>query len=245
MMTAIPTDWGSYSPARTQEIPESETQHELTLAAVPSAVGCARMLVHHTFLDANIDDEIVARLEHVTAELVNHAVKTIGVSDALPLYHQAFDHLALIVVRLRLTTRHALVEVWDRCNETPLPQLSQSHAIAMADDWGYMQTSPNTRVVWCVVATLSPMERETGADLLPKRVPRPRSPHAQRRSDNIQYAPEVHQLVLNDLHQLASAADQEETTSLPTVRPDDATRNATGGAGGDDSSGETPRTSTP
>lgn len=244
-MTVIPTDWVSCSPARTQKIPESETQRELTLAAIPSAVSCARILVHHTFLDANIDDEIVTRLEHVTAEMVYHAVKTIGVSDALPLYHQAFDHLALIVVRLRLTTRHALVEVWDQCNETPLPELSQSHAIAMADDWGCTQASPKRRVVWCVVATLSPMERKTGADLLPKRVPRPQSPNAQRGSGNIPYDLEVAQLALSDGRRLASVADQEETASMLAVRPDDATRNTTGGAGGGGAPGESPRTPTP
>jgi anti-sigma regulatory factor (Ser/Thr protein kinase) len=132
----------------------------LTLAALPNAISCARLLVRSALTGWDLDLRCTNAIEAAMDELVVHAVVTTGVTDELPLCHSAFDHLTLIFVKLRLTPHAAQIEVWDSGDLSPAPQLSESAVIAACKQWGYDLPLPGKRVVWCVV----PMFARTDGD---------------------------------------------------------------------------------
>lgn len=93
----------------------------LTLAALPTAVACARMLVRYALGQWGIR-AVMDEAELVVSELVTNAVKTTGVMDTEPRW-TALTDLALIKVRLVLTKSNLYVEVWDR--DPSLPALKE------------------------------------------------------------------------------------------------------------------------
>lgn len=152
-------------------------RHELTLAAVPSAVRCARMLVHQSLMDRRFAENFVQAVEEATDVLVMHAVEATGVTASGSFCDQAFDHLRLLVVRLEVDSERVIVEVWDRSNQPPDPRLGAVRAIRTAEQWGYGRPARGQRVVWCTVA----MSPDKPGLVLPRRVPRPvpRTPRGQ------------------------------------------------------------------
>lgn len=146
--------------------PEEHPWNELTLAAIPSAVSCARLLVHKAFIGEHFTKDFVRSVEQVTDELVVHAVATTGVTVSGSFSAHAFDHLRLLVVRLQIRPRRVVVEVRDDSNEPPHPRLTASRAIRTVERWGYDLPAPGRRVMWCAIA-IPPDSR-----VLPRRVPR-------------------------------------------------------------------------
>lgn len=157
-MTAMAID---HAPPADSEPDELRRDH--TLAALPSAVGAARLFVRHTLSDWRIDTGRAHRIEDAVGELVAHSVATTGIADAGPLYRDEYAQLQTLVVRLRLVPDLLVAEVWDRTEQPPHPQLRQSAAVRATDDYDFAVPRPGRRVAWCSVVP----------PRLPKRVPRP------------------------------------------------------------------------
>lgn len=171
-MTAAVAERPAASSMSATNVSDWEHRNELTLAAVPSAVSCARMLVRQSLVHWQFDEEFVRAVERVTNELVIHAIATTGVIETAPFYDAVFDHLGLLFVRLRLSPERVLVEVWDCGELPPHPRLEGSRIIAATEEWGYDQPSCDKRVVWCVVSAIPDPQRGKQTEL-PRRVPRP------------------------------------------------------------------------
>lgn len=185
-------------------VPEWAYRGELTLAALPNAIACARLLARHTLTASRLDVDAAyrRRLEQVTEELVTHAVATTGVTAAVPLYDDIFEHLALLTVRLRLTLELAQIEVWDSGARPPHPRLGQTPAMQTSNAWGYDWPAPGHRVVWCVVP-LAPSSREQAE--------RPRPPRTDASPPAPARDPELLQRVLDGLRRMDSHLPEEET----------------------------------
>jgi len=156
-----------------------ELRSEQTLAALPSAVGAARLFVLHTLsawqpgrdCDNNDEwDDRNVRIEGAVQALVMHSVATTGVSSSGPLYRDDYDRLQLIVVRLRMASGLLLGEVWDRTEASPHPQLGDDAAVRATDEYAYAMPIPGRRVVWCAVRS-GPLSRRTPLAGRPPRLP--------------------------------------------------------------------------
>ena len=104
----------------TTESPSPGVTCEITLAALATAVGCARLFVRSTLealgLDALADDT-----QLIASELVTNAVKTTGIAHQSPRWSERSD-VALIRMRLVVLGGGLLVEVWDRDSAPPRPE---------------------------------------------------------------------------------------------------------------------------
>ncbi|MGB3443199.1 MAG: hypothetical protein WBA97_31040 [Actinophytocola sp.] len=189
---------------------ESQRVSRLTLAAVPSAVTSARLLVQHSLLDWNVDRRVLAAVEEATAELVHHAVKTTGVSDPQPMYGEVVEDLSLIKVRVRLLSEQLVIEVWDGGPEPLLDDLSRSDALAASRDWGFDFPTPGHRVVWAAFLA-APNEPDAETVSLPRvRRSTPRTPG--ERPAAVMRDPEVLRAVLNGLRRLGGETEPQGRT---------------------------------
>ncbi|MGH3876669.1 MAG: hypothetical protein ACRDSK_06480 [Actinophytocola sp.] len=148
----------------------------MTLAAVPSAVNLARLLVRFNLYRWAFDAGFIRRVVAVAEKLVVHAVATTGVVEDEPLYAAAFDDLDVIVVRLRIFAGRVVVEVWDRTEAPPHEALATALAVTDAERWDFAVPLPGCRVVWCLVAPQPVAGVVEG--WLPQRVPAPTRPGA-------------------------------------------------------------------
>jgi hypothetical protein len=83
------------------------------LAALPSAVGCARRFVRFTLERWQLFGLINAA-EDVAAALVTDAVSTTGIAVEHPGYLDLYDkQLNLVDLRVHLTDTHVVLQVWD------------------------------------------------------------------------------------------------------------------------------------
>ena len=92
----------------------------LTLAAVPTAVGCSRQLIRlglNRWGLAPIADDA----ELVVSELTTNAVQATGLVNTDAKWSDLRD-LAVIHVRLLLFETNIVIEVWDRDPAAPVPQ---------------------------------------------------------------------------------------------------------------------------
>lgn len=198
------------APEMRQARPDWWQDSQLTLAALPNAVSCARLLVRSALKDWDLDRRCTNAIEAAMNELVAHAVAATGVTDELPLYHSAFDQLTLISVKLRLTPHAAQIEVWDTGDLPPASQLSESAVIAACKQWGYDLPLPGKRVVWCVV----PMFAHTDGDDqtgLPRRVPHPVPPRPVAAEPiEAMREPRLLERVRDGLRRLGRPEDREE-----------------------------------
>lgn len=190
---------------------ETQPVRRLTLAAVPSAVTIARLLVQHSLADWNVDGRVLVAVEEAAAALVSHAVETTGVSDHQPIYDDVFDDLGLIKVRVRLVSDQVVIEVWDDGTEPPLDDLARSRAITTSSDWGFDHSAPDRRVVWAAFL-MAAQESEAETAVLPRvRGPTPRIPEKQPAA--VMRDPEVLQAVLDELRRLGGEAETKGQAS--------------------------------
>src|SRR5262249_19175578 len=92
----------------------------LRFAAVPTAVGCARVFARQTlFAWQRPDAAEVAAL--VTSELVTNAVRATGTTDPHPTY-AALAAVPVIHVRLKLHGTALIIEVRDTSTQPPMLQ---------------------------------------------------------------------------------------------------------------------------
>jgi hypothetical protein len=186
---------------------KSTESDELRLAALPSAIPCARLLVEVVGPGWRLDRRCLDAASEAVAVLVAHAIATIGVVEPGPTYRAEFDHLTVLTVRLRLIPRLLVVEVWDSGSGSPEPLLS--NFAPFIHSWGYDVPSPGQRVVWCTVPAYLPEPDDTVqiARVLPRRkrqaVPAPGEPITVMRDRA------VLQRVLDGLRRLNRQEDAE------------------------------------
>lgn len=130
----------------------------LTLAAVPTAVRCARMFVRITLQNWQASEETVETAELLASELVSNAVKVTGVVEQLPISSDAYRHLSLIEIRLMTFERSVVIEVWDTDSDPPVLQeqllgaedgRGLSIVATMSRRWSYYVPPNGGKVVWC------------------------------------------------------------------------------------------------
>jgi anti-sigma regulatory factor (Ser/Thr protein kinase) len=102
----------------TPDIRQSQFTGALTLAAVPTAVGCARAFVRQQLSRWGLN-RLIGDAELVLSELVTNAVNVTGTIDPSP-RRSELDNLALITVRLVVTQDSLIVEIWDRDPNPPV-----------------------------------------------------------------------------------------------------------------------------
>lgn len=128
----------------------------LTLAALPTAVGCSRMFVRITLKDWGLE-AITDTGELLMSELVTNAVKSTGVVDESPRWVDLKD-LALIYVRLVVLDDGLIIEVADRDKNPPvIPEQSLDAeggrglflVETMSKRWNFYRPRAGGKVVWC------------------------------------------------------------------------------------------------
>jgi anti-sigma regulatory factor (Ser/Thr protein kinase) len=146
----------------------------LTLAAVPSAVRCARVFVRACLRQWGLesmaeDSELV-----INRELVTNAVQATGITETEPRWSQ-LDGLAVIHVRLVLSDRSLVIAVWDKNPGPPVPaepgtdsENGRGLAIvaALSQRWDYM-AAQGGKCVWAELAIPSGALTPSG---LPRRI---------------------------------------------------------------------------
>lgn len=128
----------------------------LTLAAVPSAVRCARMFTAITLKEWGLPD-LIETAELLVSELATNAVKSTGVLEESPRW-SALKNLALIYVRLVLLEDGVIIEVVDRDRRPPViryPSVGAESGRGMllvetlSKQWDFYFPPTGGKVVWC------------------------------------------------------------------------------------------------
>ncbi len=132
---------------------------EVSLAAVVTAIGCARAYVTSTVtawgLDLLRDDAAL-----LTSELVTNAVRARGTNPASRSSDP--DHLALIRLRLSVLGGGLIIEVWDPeatppvIRDTPDPEDEGGRGLlivaALSKQWNYYSLPEGGKWVWAELA---------------------------------------------------------------------------------------------
>lgn len=130
----------------------------LTLAAVASAVPCARLFTTHCLRRLGVHGDLLDTAEIVASELVTNAVKATGTTRRLSALAVLNTRLSLISVGFRVTSTSLFIEVWDRDRHPPVPgqpgadQESGRGLLLVAElskRWGYCLADQGGKVVWC------------------------------------------------------------------------------------------------
>lgn len=139
-------------------VPRPRYEDKLTLAALLTAVGCARLLVRYDLAVWRISREHTDTAELLVSELAANAVKATGISHPNPVYCDLFDGIKLIAVRLRLVERKLVIEVWDSSPGPPVLKTQDFDAEdgrgllivqSLSSRWGHYRAPQGGKVVWC------------------------------------------------------------------------------------------------
>jgi anti-sigma regulatory factor (Ser/Thr protein kinase) len=119
----------------------------LELAALPTAVPCARLHSKHVLWEWQLD-YLAEDSELLVSELFSNAVKA-SWSPHGP---------GLVALRLLADYERLLIEVWDHNTGDPRPRQSDDSSEsgrgfivveAISHRWGHERVSPTLKVVWC------------------------------------------------------------------------------------------------
>lgn len=146
--------------------------NQLRLAALPTAVGCARRFVRHT-LQAWLlydDPELGDAVDLVTSELVTNAIQATGFIEPVLRYSDLYDRRpGLIVVRLSAADLSVVVEVADG---DPTPPVVQEPTLdaesgrglflveAISTAWGHYYPPGGGKVVWAELGVCAPLRSQ-------------------------------------------------------------------------------------
>ncbi len=152
----------------------AQRTNSLTLAAVPSAVSCARLFVGNVLRQWGFA-HLVDTAELLTSELVTNSVKTTGITDPSP-RSALLGEVHLIQVQLVLAADDLVIGVWDRDRRPPVlrePDLDAEGGRgmflieSMSRRWGCDHPTTGGKVVWFELGTAV----RTTASGLPIRTP--------------------------------------------------------------------------
>jgi anti-sigma regulatory factor (Ser/Thr protein kinase) len=151
----------------------------LTLAAVPTAVSCARMFARKQLSQWGLN-QLASDAELVLSELVTNAVNATGTTNPRPRWSE-LRNLALITIRLVVTADSLVIEVWDRNPSPPVP--TDAAAVdeagrgllivgALCRRWHYFYPESGGKAVWgeLVIPTY---------DLMPSGLPKRAAPRLE------------------------------------------------------------------
>jgi anti-sigma regulatory factor (Ser/Thr protein kinase) len=133
----------------------------LTLAAVPTAVGCSRQLIRLGLNRWGLA-HLIEDAELVASELTTNAVKATGLTDPDAKWSDLED-LAIIHIRLLLFETNIIIEVWDRDPAAPAPAPQEaaddqesgrglSIVTMLSTRWSYFLAPQGGKVVWADLA---------------------------------------------------------------------------------------------
>lgn len=135
-----------------------EAAPALTLAAVPSAVPCARLFATRCLRALGVHGDVLDTAEIVVSELVTNAVKATGTTQPLSALAILNTQLSLISVGLRVTSTSLFIEVWDRDHHPPVPGQPATDresgrglllVAELSKRWGYCLADQGGKVAWC------------------------------------------------------------------------------------------------
>jgi hypothetical protein len=141
------------------QLPSGPFVSALRLAAVPTAVGCARMFARHT-LHAWRCPDVAEPATLITSELVTNAVTATGTTDPHPTY-AALAAVPVVRVRLSLHNAALIIEVWDVSPEPPILRQQRENAehgrglLIVHEEselWGVYFPKTGGKVVWAEIA---------------------------------------------------------------------------------------------
>ncbi|WP_371655547.1 MULTISPECIES: ATP-binding protein [unclassified Streptomyces] len=158
--------------------PRSLSVATIHLAAVLTAVPCARMFVRHTLERWRLKN-MVADAELVVSELATNSIRATGITDPEPKWQDIKAHHVL-GVQLRVTNNSAFVEIWDRSTISPQPQAQTLDAEGgrglflvetLSKKWGVFRPPAGGKVVWAELALTTPDSPPHHHIPLPRRTP--------------------------------------------------------------------------
>lgn len=195
-----------------RDIPQR--QDELTLAALPTAVGCARLFVRYSFQTWGIDREHIHTAERLVSELVLHALGPIGLAVPHPYSRKAYNGVQLMKVRLGLFKHRVVLEVWDRSIQPPMPRAVQGDGglvlvPSIGTRWGYYYPEHGGRVVWSELAIGRPVSLDDTMEL-PRVLPKQQRRHRPVRPTEVVPDSELLRRMLEDLQELDSDTERED-----------------------------------
>jgi anti-sigma regulatory factor (Ser/Thr protein kinase) len=141
------------------ELESGSVVSSLRLAAVLTAVSCARGFTRHT-LAAWRRGEAVDTAVLIASELVTNAVQATGNTDQRPNY-LALRDVPLLRVRLSLRSEVLVIAVWDTSPKLPVrEQQSEENTRgrglfiveALCERWGAYASKVGGKVVWAQIA---------------------------------------------------------------------------------------------
>lgn len=142
------------------------------LAALPSAVGCARRFVRFTLERWRLFG-LIGTAEAVVAELVTDAVSATGIAVEHPGYLDLYDkQLNLVELRVHLTDTHVVLQVWDTDPSAPWPR---EPALELPRSRNFYLPPHGGKVVWVALEiSLALRHEEARRPALPRRAGYPR-----------------------------------------------------------------------
>jgi anti-sigma regulatory factor (Ser/Thr protein kinase) len=140
------------------------------LAAMPTAPRLARVFVRQVARDWKLPEQCAETVELLVSELVTNAVKQTGrvVGPPTP---GATEHVAVVVLRLRVVGTALRIEVWDndpmppkKADQDPDSENGRGLVLveALSEQWGCYVPTGGGKVVWCEVKLLAHEEHEPG-----------------------------------------------------------------------------------
>jgi len=127
----------------------------ITLAAVPTAVGLARLFTRQRLSQWGLN-QLISDAELVLSELMTNAVNATGTTNPTPRGSE-LHYLALITVRLVVTANSLVIEVWDRDPSPPTPKEAAEAdeagrglliVSALCRRWHYFFPESGGKAVW-------------------------------------------------------------------------------------------------
>jgi anti-sigma regulatory factor (Ser/Thr protein kinase) len=129
----------------------------LEFRPLPTAVPCARLHAKNMLFEWRLPD-LTDGAELLVSELMTNAL-----AASRPEYQ--FHDFTTITLRLRASSRHLVIEVWDRSPEDPAitpigddAEYGRGLTIvdALASRWGYARTAAYRKVVWAELLVPAP-----------------------------------------------------------------------------------------
>lgn len=195
--------------------PRPKFEDELKLAALPTAVSCAQMLVRSDLQRWGIASGHIETAARLASGLVTNAVETTGITGPHPRYGPEYK-LKLVVIRLRLFAQSLVIEVWDSSDEAPglePPSLDAERGSglfvvqSLSRQWNYYFPKNGGKVIWCELDISRPLHDDTVK--LPPVLPKRQRTTGPTQPTEVMNDPELLRRVLDGLRALRSDNEQE------------------------------------